>query len=155
MKIQSTQFQPIQSPSVESLVGNQKQEYPKPSVPPKLPSEQPVTTPVEQEYNGKANELKNTLEANIKNYKQDLKEEVMDYTPSLTDGQTLGLKVNSVNKQIEAYQMGSGNSQKDIDIKLSQENMNESIKLYKEEQNKLNQQNGVKAYQELLGISSN
>jgi len=78
-------------------------------------------------------------EANAKNIVQDKKEELYtESKPSLTDGQTLALKADSVNKQIDAYKAGS-NSETDISVKVNKD-YQESVK-------------AVDNYQDLKNIS--
>jgi len=106
MKVQNIP-QVHQQPSVETLVGNQKQEYPKPSIPVESPQDRPSTQPV-HEYNGRVNEAQNTLEANAKNEVQDRKEAEQNETQSLNSAQTLALKANTTQNKIDAYKAGAG-----------------------------------------------
>jgi len=152
MNIHNTQT-PTPQASVETLVGNQRQEFPKPSIPP----EDVITNPVEKEYNGKVNEAKNTVESDLKNAQQTAKEEEMNATPSLTDMQSLALKANTTQNKIEAYAAGAG---KDIEsdvanfnIQASQQSALQSANDLRELQETINKQKGVQTYIENMGMN--
>ena len=149
--------------SVETLVGNQKHEYPKPSIPVEMPIEKPVTTPVEGgNYNGKVNEAKNTVEANVKNVQHDAKETEMDATQSLSNTQTLALKANTTQNKIDAYKAGVGVESNENTIKLveesniqaSQQNTFNDLKDLRELQDTVNKAKGVQTYQQNMGLIS-
>jgi len=130
MKVQN--IIPIyQQPKIEDMVGQQKQEYPKPSVPPELPNENPVES-------------------------QDKKEDSTNTTPSLTDGQTLAVKANSVQGKIDAYAAGTGIDRNDNTPDLSNNQFQRTIddlNQYREIQDKVQKQNGIKEYQSILGMN--
>ena len=95
MNIQNNQ-QAYKQPSLETMVSNQKQEYPKPSV----PTDNNITNPVEKDYKGNVNEVKNA--------EQTVKETEMNETPSLNSMQTLALQANTTQNKIDAYKAGAG-----------------------------------------------
>lgn len=101
MTIQNTQ-QAFKQPTLEAMIGSQKQEYPKPSIP------QEVTNPVEKEYSPIKNEAVPTIEAAVKNAEQTTKETEMNKTLSLNDRQTLALASNTTQNKIDAYKAGAG-----------------------------------------------
>jgi len=156
MKIQNI-IPMYQQPKIEDMVGQQKQEYPKPSIPPELPNENIVTIPVEpqeQNYNSSRNEIQNRVEADLKNGIQDKKEDQINSTPSLTDSQTLALKTNSVQGRIDAYAAGAGIDRNDNSTYNNhfQKTM-DNLKNYQEIQDKVQKQNGIEEYQSFLGLN--
>jgi len=156
MTIQSTPQMTPQA-NVESLVGNQKQEYPKPSIPVEMPIEKPVTTPVEGgNYNGKVNEAKNTVEANAKNAQQDAKEAEMNDTQSLNRIQTLALKANTTQNKIEAYAAGAGidvDTNNAVEVATNQDRIDSQNEL-KTIQEGYKKQQGYQTYVAQMGVVS-
>lgn len=155
MTIQSNPIQQLQSiqtrqknPSIETLVGNQKQEYPKPSIPPEDNLDKPVTSPIKDEYSTFKNEATATLEVAKKNAEQTKKEEAQTHTPSLTDGQTLALKAKSTQDKINVYKAGSD---VETEVNVSVQNNKTAIEEYRNLQELQQKQNGLKTYQSLMG----
>ena len=109
MNIQNTQ-QAYKQPSLETMVGNQKQEYPKPSIPPENGSDGFVSIPEtpESDYSARENQGSAQLEAHQANKEQDAKEAEMNETPSLNSMQTLALQANTTQNKIDAYKAGAG-----------------------------------------------
>jgi len=136
------------------MVGNQKQEYPKPSIPP----EDVITNPVEKEYSAEKNEAKATAEADYKNKQQDVKEEEMNETPSLNDMQSLALKANTTQNKIDAYMAGTGkDTEADVtnfNIQASQRNAQDSLKEFQSLQETITKQKGHQTYATQLGMLS-
>jgi len=100
--------------------------------------------PIQEEYNGKLNELQNKVEAEVKNAEQDTKEEMQNFTPSLTDMQTTKVAAEVTQNKIDAYKAGSGNSEEDtkntIDISIK------LVKDYEELKQVSEKSNGIKEY---------
>jgi len=108
---------------------------------------QPITTQPINEYNGKVNELENKVQAEVKNAEQDTKEEMQNFTPSLTDMQTTKVAAEVTQNKIDAYKAGSENSEDtkntiDISIKL--------VKDYEELKQVNEKSNAIKEYQKSL-----
>jgi len=134
------QRNPILAPqlNVEQLVNTQKQEYPKPSIPP-----EENQSPIRKEFNPAINEGKNYLEADLKNASQDKKEEEMNFKPSLNNFQSLALKASTVKSQIEAYKSGSDN-----DEQLNIQSTQDYIKEFRDLQHINTQASGIDSYKQ-------
>lgn len=140
MTISNTQV-PYQNINVEQMVGGQKQEFPKPSI----PAEDIISIPVEREYSAERNESKATKEAAYKNNQQTVKEEEMNSTKSLTDIQTTLIKAESTQNKIDAYVAGTNNSDdKQLEIQTTQD----MVEKYQEIKVAKYKQYGMEIYQQ-------
>jgi hypothetical protein len=152
MNIQNTQ-QTYKQPSLETMVGNQKQEYPKPSIPHENNLDDVISVPKspKSEYNVKDKQLVDQLEKPQSNKEQAVKEVKIDETSSLDNMKTLTLQANTIQNKIDDHKASDIDS--DTDKLSNTQNRMEAQKELQTIQEGIKQQQGFQTYAAEMGVA--